>query len=83
MLVVDRRETRLYEYLVKTFGRLPDVTVIVERRRAERRGRLRDVTPERRQTERRIRRGEELAFGYTVYRFRPVRKAPPIAALQP
>lgn len=83
LLVVDQRETRLYEHLVKTFSRVPDVTVIVERRRVQRRGRARDFTPERRQTERRIRRGEELAFGYTVYRFRPVRKAPPIAALQP
>ncbi|HEU4370954.1 MAG TPA: hypothetical protein VFV05_22260 [Methylomirabilota bacterium] len=78
LFVVSRRQPDLYEYLVQQFGDEPEVTVLLDRRLAERR---RTVAPrpsdaERRQADRRRNNDaayELLTMGYTSVRTAPDR----------
>ncbi|HEY7542819.1 MAG TPA: hypothetical protein VIF11_21960 [Methylomirabilota bacterium] len=65
LIVVRPDDPNLYESLVRTFGGMPDVRIIVDQRRADR------LVGERVRVERRIRRGRVFATGYTVVRFSP------------
>jgi hypothetical protein len=65
LIVVRPDDTNLYESLVRTFGGMPGVRIIVDQRRADR------LVGERVRGERRIRRGRISATGYTVVRFNP------------
>jgi len=60
LFLVSRHEARLYEYLVERFGDDENVEVILDRRRGERRKRSERQGPERRRTDRRIRREVDL-----------------------
>jgi hypothetical protein len=71
LLVVRPDEPTLYEYLRQGFLGVSGVTVIMDRRRGERRRESRTVPQERRRAERRQRRGEISALGYMLVRFRP------------
>jgi hypothetical protein len=55
ILVVARTQQGLYEYLCQDFAEDPDVRVVIDRRRGERRQRGEIWTAERRQNERRTR----------------------------
>ena len=55
LLVVARSQQGLYEYLCEDFANDPDVKVLIDRRRGERRQRGDQWTAERRQTDRRTR----------------------------
>jgi hypothetical protein len=53
LFVVSRSETSLYQYLIERFIDDPNVEVILDRRRGERRRRGSPGLPERRQADRR------------------------------
>lgn len=73
LIVVRRNDTTLYEYLQRRFAGVRGVTVIPERRRADRRQAQGLAVDERRQQERRVRQGTTFALGYTLIRFKPNR----------
>lgn len=60
LFLVSRHDTRLHEYLVERFRDDRNVEVILDRRRGERRRRSPYDGPERRQSDRRIRRAIDL-----------------------
>jgi len=70
LLVVNPKESALFEFLQRRFAGVRGVKVIVDRRRGERR-RAQQRAPDerRRRAERRVRQGEVYALGYTVIRF--------------
>ena len=72
LFIVDREQPELFSYLSREFSAEPDVTVIVDRRQGERRGRARKLAPqERRQTDRRLQAelvGELSTLGYAFVR---------------
>lgn len=71
LLVVRASEPALYEHLERAVAGIRAVTVIVDRRRAERRRHPRKVPQDRRRLpDRRLPRGEVYAMGYTSVRFR-------------
>ncbi len=70
LIVVRPNDTALYAYLQRRLAGVHGVTVIPERRQADRRRAKRRVGDERRLHERRIRQGETFALGYTVVRFK-------------
>jgi hypothetical protein len=72
LFIIAPRERKLYEYLRRSFVGLPEVEVIMERRRQERRRETRTPATERRRAERRVRVGEVFALGYTAVRLRDV-----------
>lgn len=55
ILVVARTQQSLYEYLCQDFAEDPDVRVVIDRRRGERRQRGEAWSAERRRNERRTR----------------------------
>ncbi|HUF94037.1 MAG TPA: hypothetical protein VMR23_16800 [Candidatus Limnocylindria bacterium] len=69
LIVVNRGEDGLYRYLEEAFAGIRGVMIVVERRRRERRQALHPVAQERRQAQRRARRGRLSAMGYRVLRF--------------
>lgn len=69
LIVVRRGEGGLYRYLTRSFTGVRGVTVIVERRRRERREEPARVVPERRLVQRRARWGHVSAMGYRTVRF--------------
>lgn len=70
LFVVRLEETALYEYLQATLRGVPNVKLIMERRRGDRRERNRAVAAERRGLERRVRSGKRFdVLGYTAFRF--------------
>ena len=79
LLVVEAGEPDLYAHLVKRLGALKEVAVIVERRRGDRRGRVAEISDDRRRAQRRLRRGEIYALGYTLIRFRRPSRPSPVA----
>jgi hypothetical protein len=77
LLVVERREQRLYEYLQRSLGGVSGVRVILERRHVERRRARNPVDRERRRLERRVYRGDMSAMGYIAVRFGARRRESP------
>lgn len=70
LFVVHPDEGALYEYLQGTFGGVPRVKVILDRRRSARRQAKGQVGVERRGLERRARGGKRFdLLGYTAFRF--------------
>lgn len=69
LIVIAPSETRLSAYLEATFGTLPYVRVINDRRRGERRARSVSVSTERRRRERRVRAPDVSTLGYQFVRF--------------
>lgn len=69
LLVVNPKESALFEFLQRRFAGVRGVKVIVDRRRGERRRAQQSAPDERRRAERRVRPGEVYALGYTVIRF--------------
>ena len=69
LVIVARKEEALYRYLCARFAGVTGVEVILERRRGERRREQIPRGSERRAgVERRRRRGESSAFGFTLLR---------------
>ena len=73
LIVVQRTEVSLYDYLLRSVVGLPDVAVILDRRRADRRRAVQDVSTERRRVNRRVRNTIFSSLGYFVVRFGPGR----------
>jgi hypothetical protein len=73
LIVVRRNDTALYEHLTWSFGRVPGVKVIVDRRVGDRRSTYEPITGERRRlSTRRIRQGRDAPLGmFTAVRFTP------------
>jgi hypothetical protein len=69
LLVVAVKEPALYEYLRPRLASVTGVKVMVERRRGDRRREGSDVPGDRRKRDRRVRRGQTSALGYTLVRF--------------
>jgi hypothetical protein len=74
LLVVRPHEQKLYDYLVGRLRAIDGVDVVMERRKGERREGGQSVGVERRNDDRRRRRGDVSALGYTVVRLRPGRR---------
>ena len=55
LVIVAREAPRLHEYLVRTYARTPNVSVIIDRRRRARRRTYRSPSEERREGDRRSR----------------------------
>lgn len=72
LFVVRSTEAALYEYLQALLGDVPNVKLILERRRGDRRVTPRAAAAERRVLERRVRGGKRFdKLGYTTFRFGP------------
>lgn len=69
LLVIARKDLKLFEYLERRLSDVSGVKVIIERRRGDRRQRRREVAEDRRRIDRRLRLGEPHAMGYTIVRF--------------
>ena len=69
LLVVNPKESTLFEFLQRRLAGVSGVKVIVDRRRGERRRAPQSAPDERRRVERRVREGDVYALGYTVIRF--------------
>ncbi|MGH7309010.1 MAG: hypothetical protein ACREK6_09975 [Candidatus Rokuibacteriota bacterium] len=69
LLVVGAKEGALYEYLRVRLAGVRGVQIIVERRRTDRRRENGDMPGDRRKRDRRVRRGQTSALGYTLVRF--------------
>ncbi len=69
LVVVAPRETALYHHLTQALAGVSGVTIIVDRRRGERRQERSDVAAERRRRERRIRACDVAVAGYALVRF--------------
>jgi hypothetical protein len=69
LVIVAPRESALYDYLRARLGGVKGVHVMFERRRSDRRQQGRPVSSDRRQRERRVRRGQTSALGFTLVRF--------------
>ena len=72
LFIVDREQPDLFAYLAREFSAEPDVTVILDRRQADRWARARPLAPsERRQTDRRLQAdilGQLSTLGYAFVR---------------
>ncbi len=69
LVVVSSRERALYNHLTRVLKGLKDVAVIMERRERERRRKGQEATDDRRQRDRRQRRGYSPATWYRYIRF--------------
>jgi hypothetical protein len=69
LFIVPPRDTARYDHLAKLLKDVPGATVIVDRRRGERRGAAVPGAPDRRRFERRVRRAEFSSLGYGLIRF--------------
>ncbi|MGH7313526.1 MAG: hypothetical protein ACREJV_10155, partial [Candidatus Rokuibacteriota bacterium] len=78
LVIIAVKDTALYEYLRLRLAGVRGVRVMIERRRGDRRGQGADAPCERRRRDRRVRRGQTSALGYTLLRFgkSPVDPAP-------
>ncbi|HXG04792.1 MAG TPA: hypothetical protein VNO23_15425 [Candidatus Binatia bacterium] len=70
LIVVHPRERSLYEYLRRRWASVPDVEVLVDRRRGERRCDRQPVPVDRRRSDRRRRRLDMSALGYAIVRLK-------------
>src|SRR5262249_572716 len=71
LFVVSPDEPSAYTHLVRVMQEVAGVTVIVDRRRGERRRVSTRPAEERRRSDRRVRRPERIALGYILVRFAP------------
>ena len=71
LFIISPDEPGAYAHLARAMRDVTGVTVIVDRRRGERRSGSGRVTPERRRAERRVRRPERNSLGYVLVRFAP------------
>lgn len=69
LFIVPSADAARYEHLVKLLKDVPSATVLLDRRRGERRQGREPVTPNRRRFERRVRRPEISSLGYGLVRF--------------
>jgi hypothetical protein len=69
LFIVPNGDARAYEHLEKLLKDIPGVTVIMDRRRGERRQAGEVSGQERRRFERRVRRPELSSLGYRLVRF--------------
>jgi hypothetical protein len=69
LVIIALKEAALYEYLRSRLIGVKGVHVMVERRRNDRRRQGRPVSDDRRRRDRRVRRGQTSALGYTLVRF--------------
>jgi hypothetical protein len=69
LLVIAAKEEALYEYLRPRLASVKGVRVMIERRHGDRRRQGRSVPGDRRKRDRRVRRGQASALGYTLVRF--------------
>ena len=79
LFIVPPGEVRRYEHLVQLLRDVPGATVILDRRRGERRREAERPPQDRRRIERRVRRPETSSLGYALVRFavKPVNGSPP------
>lgn len=79
LVIIAVKEPALYEYLRRRLAGVKGVRVMIERRRGDRRRQVGDGPCDRRRRDRRVRRGQTSALGYTLLRFgkSPVDPAPP------
>ena len=69
LFIVPYRDAARFDHLVQLLRDVPGATVIVDRRRAERRRAQNPAQLERRRLDRRIRRPETNSLGYALVRF--------------
>jgi hypothetical protein len=69
LFIVPNGDTAGYEHLRKILKDVPGATVIVDRRRGDRRGSDEARAPDRRRADRRVRRPEVSGLGYRLVRF--------------
>jgi hypothetical protein len=69
LVIIAPKEATLYDYMRSRLTGVKGVQVMVERRRTERRRQGRAVSDDRRKRDRRVRRGQTSALGYTLVRF--------------
>jgi hypothetical protein len=69
LVIIALKEAALYDYLRSRLIGVKGVQVMVERRRNDRRRQGRAVSDDRRKQDRRVRRGQTSALGYTLVRF--------------
>ena len=69
LFIVSATEPDAYHHLASVMDGVPGVTVIVDRRRGERRSGGAAPAEERRRAERRVRRPEATGLGYVLVRF--------------
>jgi hypothetical protein len=69
LVIIALKEAALYDYLRSRLIGVKGVQVMVERRRNDRRRQWRAVSDDRRKQDRRVRRGQTSALGYTLVRF--------------
>jgi hypothetical protein len=69
LVIIALKEAALYDYLRSRLNGVKGVQVMVERRRNDRRRQGRAVSDDRRKRDRRVRRGQTSALGYTLVRF--------------
>jgi len=73
LFVVRVTEAAVYDHLTQAFAGFPDIAVITDRRKGERRTERSAVPAERRRTNRRLRKTEFSSLGYLLVRFGPER----------
>ena len=73
LFVVRVTEAAVYDHLIQAFAGFPDIAVITDRRKGERRTERSAVPAERRRTNRRLRTTEFSSLGYLLVRFGPER----------
>jgi hypothetical protein len=69
LVIIALKEAALYDYMRSRLSGVKGVQVMVERRRNDRRRQGRAVSDDRRKRDRRVRRGQTSALGYTLVRF--------------
>jgi hypothetical protein len=70
LFIVPASDVPRYEHLVKLLRDVPGTTVILDRRRADRRRQPEAPSENRRRFDRRVRRPEMTSFGYGLIRFK-------------
>jgi hypothetical protein len=69
LFIVAANDKKQYEHMLALLHDVPGATVILDRRKAERRRGGNAVTSERRRLERRVRRPQPSSLGYALIRF--------------
>lgn len=83
LFIVPSGDVARYEHMVKLLSDVPGATVILDRRRGERRHGGAAATPDRRRFERRVRRPELSSLGYRLIRFTIRDAATPVSGTPP
>jgi hypothetical protein len=71
LFIVPAGDVQAYNHLVNVMSDIAGVTVIMDRRRGERRRAKKSTTPDSRHGERRVRHPERNSLGYLLVRFAP------------